>query len=80
MIDFNTVVINTYNYLILAYITAQIVKGYLLILKKTSLTNVSSASLLNDDFIKDETLVTSSPKVEKAEKIKKIKAAEAAKV
>ena len=53
------------------------VKKCLLILRKTSLTNVSSAFLSDDDFVKDEALITSSSKVEKAEKVE---IAEAAKV
>ena len=44
-------------------------------LKKTSLINVSFASLSNDDFVKDEALVTSSLKAEGAEKIKVAKVA-----
>ena len=77
MVDLNTVVINTYNYSILTYITAQIVREYLLILKKTSLINASFVFLSNDDFVKDETLVTSNLKVEKVKKVKVIKAAKA---
>ena len=80
MVDLNTVVINTYNYLILAYITAQIVKGYLLILRKTSLTNASFASLSNDDFVKNEASVASSLEIEEAEEAKEVKAAKAAKI
>ena len=46
------------------------VKGCLLVLKKTSPINVSSAFLSNDDFAKNEALVASSPGVEKAEAAK----------
>ena len=46
------------------------VKKYLLILKKISLTDASFASLSNDDFVKDETLVTSSLKIEEIKVIK----------
>ena len=51
------------------------VKGCLLVLKKTSPTNASSAFLSNDDFVKDEALVASSPEAKKAKKIKTAKAA-----
>ena len=77
MVDLNTVVINTYNYLILAYITAQIVKECLLVLKKTSLINVSSAFLSDDDFVKNEALVISSLGIEG---IKEIEVAKITKV
>ena len=53
------------------------VKECLLILKKTSLTDASFASLSNDDFVKNETLIASSLK---AKKIKEIKVAKVAKV
>ena len=53
------------------------VKGCLLILKKTSLINASFAFLSDDDFVKNEALVVSSLKVEE---IKKVKIAKAAKV
>ena len=75
MIDLNTVVTNTYNYLILAYITAQIVKGCLLILKKISLIDVSFVFLSNDDFVKNETLVASSLRVEEIKKAEVVKVA-----
>ena len=75
MVDLNTVVINTYNYLILAYITAQMVKVYLLILKKISPTNASFAFLSNDDFVKDETSVTSSLKAEGIKEVEVVKVA-----
>ena len=80
MVDLNTVVINIYNYLILAYITAQIIKKYLLILKKTSLINVSFVFLSNDDFVKDETSIASNLKVKETEEVKEIKIAKIAKV
>ena len=76
MVDLNTVVTNIYNYLILAYITAQMVKECLLILRKTSPTNASSASPSDDDFAEDETSVASSPKAEGAEKAEAAETAE----
>ena len=77
MVDLNTVVTNTYNYLILAYIIAQMVKEYLLILKKISLTDASSAFLSNDDFAEDGVSVASSLKVKEVKKAKAAEAAEA---
>ena len=66
MVDLNTVVTNIYNYLILAYITAQIIKECLLIPRKISLTDVSFVSLSDDDFVEDEALVASSSEAEGA--------------
>ena len=53
------------------------VKECLLVLKKTSLINASFASLSNDDFVENETLVASSLKVKKAEEVEIAKVAEA---
>ena len=53
------------------------VKGCLLMLKKTSLIDVSFASLSDDDFVKDEALVASSLKVKE---VKKVEIAKIAKV
>ena len=39
-------------------------------LKKTSLINVSFVFLSNDDFVKDEALVTSSLKVKEVKEVK----------
>ena len=49
-------------------------------LRKISLIDVSFAFLSNDDFVKDETLITSSLKAGEVKKVKKVKAAETAKV
>ena len=53
------------------------VKECLLILKKTSLIDASSAFLSDDDFVKNEALVTSSPGIKEAKKVKVIEVAKA---
>ena len=52
------------------------VKGCLLILRKTSPINASFASLSDDDFVENEALVASSLKVGGTEGVKVAKVAE----